>query len=67
MGGYGGREPFAGYGGVQRSAGGTASQVWGEESVELRGCGRSPPLGLARALLTARLRPLYRRCLRPTD
>ena len=46
---------------------GTASQVSGEESVELRGCGRSPRLGQARSLLTLRLRPCYRRCLRPSD
>lgn len=45
--------------------GGAASQVWGEESVELRGCGSPPPLGLARSLLTARLRPHYRAASAP--
>jgi hypothetical protein len=42
---------------VSNEALGAPSRVWGEESVELRGCSRSPLIGLARALLTARLRP----------
>lgn len=33
-----------------RKRGAAASRVWGEESVGMKGCGRSPPSGLARAL-----------------
>lgn len=53
--------------GVPTKRGGAASTLWGEESVMLRGGGRAPPLGLALTPLTARLRPRYRRCLRPSD
>lgn len=67
VGGHGGESPSQVTEGVPTKRGGAASTVWGEESVMLRGYGRSPPIGLARALLTARLRPRYRRCLRPSD
>lgn len=67
VGGHEGKSPWRVTEGVPTKRGGAASTLWGEESVMLRGCGRSPLLGLALTLLNARLRPRYRRCLRPSD
>lgn len=57
VGGHEGESPWRVTEGVPTKRGGAASTLGGEESVMLRGCGRAPPLGLARALLTARSGP----------